>query len=293
MTAHLFQADAHALPLAADAIDLIGPTSPPYGAGIDYDVGGDVAAAEWPTFLTACCTEFYRVAKPSGRLVLNVPLDMSIGAPRLGRALLSRPTYYQAVHTAQAAGWLYKGTIFWDKNNHRKGDRGLGSVNSSARPHVVDPTETVILFTKGEWAPSSNRPDDILPAEWQEYTRGPWRFPGLPRRKGGHPAPFPEELPRRCIRLFSRAGDVVLDPFVGSGTTVAVALAEGRVGIGSDRSQKYLAEARERVAAATLRMTLGERCSICNGPMVGRRRGASTCSDACRQRAYRQRRPAS
>jgi hypothetical protein len=84
-------------------------------------------------------------------------------------------------------------------------------------------------------------------------------------------------------------GDVVLDPFAGSGTTAAVAVAEGRIGIGCDRSTAYLAEARARVAAV-LRIDVGARCSICNGPMMGRRRGASTCSDACRQRAYRLRR---
>jgi site-specific DNA-methyltransferase (adenine-specific) len=187
----------------------------------------------------------------------------------------------------------YKGTITWDKNNHKKGNRGLVSINSSARPHPVDPTEMVVLFTKGEWAPSSNRPDDILPAEWQEYCRGPWRFSGLPRRKGGHPAPFPEELPRRCIRLLSRVGDVVLDPFVGSGTTVAMAIAEGRIGIGCDRSARYLADAAESVNEATLRIASPDRYAICNGPLIGRRRGASTCSDACRQRTYRQRRSVS
>jgi site-specific DNA-methyltransferase (adenine-specific) len=233
--------------------------------------------------------DLYRVTKPSGRLALNVPMDMAIGAPRVGRALLSRPTYYQAVHAAQAAGWLYKGTIVWDKNHHKKGSRGLGSVNSAARPYVVDPTETIVLFSKGEWAPSSARPDDILPEDWQTYAHGPWRFPGLPRRKRGHPAPFPEELPRRCIRLFSRRGDVVLDPFVGSGTTVAVAVAEGRVGIGCDRSAAYLRESAERVAAVALRIESADRCPICNGPLLGRRRGAATCSDACRQRAYRMR----
>jgi hypothetical protein len=176
----------------------------------------------------------------------------------------------------------YAAGIGYDK----KGNRRLGSVNSSARPYVVDPTETVILLTKGEWAPSSNRPDDILLDEWQEYSRGPWRFFGLPRRKNGHPAPFPEELPRRRIRLLSRVGDVVLDPFVGSGTTVAVAVAEGRLGVGCDRSAAYLRSAVERVGAMSLRISSGVCCTICNGPMPGRRRDASTCSDACRQRAY-------
>jgi site-specific DNA-methyltransferase (adenine-specific) len=284
----LVQADACALPFGE--ISDLAVTSPPYGAAVDYDAGGDVDPAKWDAFTATWLAGLYRVTKPSGRLALNVPMDMTIGAPRVGRALLSRPTYYQAVHAALTAGWLYKGTITWDKNSRKKGNRGLGSVNSSARPHVVDPTETIILFSKGEWAPSSARPDDILPAEWQEYSRGPWRFPGLPRRKGGHPAPFPDELARRCIRLFSRVGDTVFDPFVGSGTTVAVAVAEGRIGIGSDRSARYLADAAERVAAAALQVESPDRCTICNGVLVGRRRDAATCSSRCRQAVYRQRR---
>jgi site-specific DNA-methyltransferase (adenine-specific) len=287
----LVQADARTLPFG-EIVDLT-VTSPPYGAGIGYDAGGDVDADEWPEFTAVWLAELYRATKPSGRLALNVPMDMAIGALRLGGATLSRPTYCQAVNAALTAGWLYKGTITWDKNSHKKGNRGLGSVNSSARPHVVDPTETVVLFSKGEWAPSSKRPDDILPAEWQEYSRGPWRFPGLPCRKGGHPAPFPDELARRCIRLLSRVGDTVFDPFVGSGTAVAVAMVEGRIGIGSDRSVAYLRMAAERVAEAVLRIESQTCCSICNAPMpLGRRRDAATCSDACRQRAYRQRRSA-
>jgi len=155
---------------------------------------------------------------------------------------------------------------------------------------VVDPTETIILFSKGERAPSSARPDDILPGEWLEYGRGPWRFPGLPRRRGEQPAPFPDELPRRCIRLLSRVGDVGFDPFVGSGTTVAVAVAEGRIGIGSDRSPTYLPGAAERVAAAASRIESPIRCAMCNGPLLGSRRDAATCSGACRQRAHSRRR---
>jgi DNA modification methylase len=117
MTALLLRADARALPFG-EIVDLT-VTSPPYGAGIEYDGGGDITPDAWPSFMEACLAEVYRVTKPSGRLALNVPLDMAIGAPRLGRAALSRPTYHQAVHVAQSAGWLYKATIFWDKHNHK------------------------------------------------------------------------------------------------------------------------------------------------------------------------------
>ncbi len=285
----LFQADARALPLADETVDLVGPTSPPYGAGLDYDEGGDVVADEWPAFMAAWLQETYRVARPSGRLVLNVPFDMAYDAAKVGRAKLSRPTYHQAVAAAHAAGWLYAHTITWDKNHHKKGHRGLGSLNSSARPYPVDPTEAVIFFSKGEWGPSSDRHDDITAQEWQEYGHGPWRFPGLARRKGGHPAPFPAELARRGIRYLSRVGDVVLDPFSGSGTTVAVAVAEGRLGIGSDRSRAYLKDSAARIGAAPLQFPERPICSVCDELMPDGRRDRDYCSAACRQRAYRRR----
>jgi len=284
----LFRADATALPLADASVDLI-VTSPPYGAGIEYDAGGDVLADEWPAFMMAWLAEAIRVTKPSGRLALNVPLDMTTGGPTVGHARLSRPTYHQAIAAALSVGWLYKATITWDKHHHKKGNRGLGSLNSAARPHPIDPTETVILFSRGEWGPSSDRPDDIAPADWQEYCLGPWRFPGLPRRKGGHPAPFPAELPRRCIRLFSRVGDVVLDPFLGSGTTVVVALTEGRQGIGCDRSDAYLRAEAQLIGSTPLQLRAGTGCQMCHQQMTGRRRDAETCSARCRQQAYRQR----
>jgi site-specific DNA-methyltransferase (adenine-specific) len=284
----LLLADGAHIPLADASVDLT-VTSPPYGAGIAYDGGGDVPPAAWPAFMQAWLAEVYRVTKPGGRLALNVPLDMTGGGGRVGRSVMSRPTYVQAVVAAEAVGWLYKSTIDWHEGNTSKGNRGLGSVNSSARPHHVSSSEMIPLFSKGEWAPSSDNPDDITPAEWQEYSRSPWTFPGQPRRTGGHPAPFPEELPRRCIRYLSRVGDVVLDPFVGSGTTVAVAVAEGRLGVGCDRSADYLEAAAQRIAAMPLRLRVGKRCTICNGLLGKGRRDSLTCSPACRQKAYRQR----
>jgi DNA modification methylase len=285
----LLQADAKAPPLADEVIDLT-VSSPIYGARIAYAAGGEVLAAEWPTAMEIVLAALYRVTKPSGRLALNVALDMAVDAPRVGRSLLSRPTAFQAFNAAIKAGWLYAHAVTWDKDHHKKGGRGLGSVDSSARPYMVDPSEVILFFTKGEWAPTSDRPDDITSAEWQEYCHGPWRFPGLPRRAGGHPAAYPEELPRRCIRLLSRPGDVVYDPFAGTGTTVAVAVQEGRLGIGSDISVLYLNEAAARIGRVPLRLPLAPRCTICHGPFPRRGRPDRVyCSRACRQAAYRRR----
>jgi site-specific DNA-methyltransferase (adenine-specific) len=230
-------ADARSLPLDAETVDLI-VTSPPYGLEIGYE-GGDVDPWEWQTFMAAWLEEAWRVTKWHGRLALNIPLDTSEPVPR--------PTYAQAIAAAMEAGWLYQATITWHEGNTTKGNRSLGSLNSSARPHPVDSSEMIALFSKGEWAPSSENPDDIEPLEWQAYGRGPWTFPGESSAWDKHPAPFPVELPSRLIRYLCRVGDTVLDPFCGSGTTLLAALVADRRGIGFDISASYVDSALRRV----------------------------------------------
>lgn len=232
-------ADARSLPLEDDTIDLI-VTSPPYGLEMGYE-DGDVPAEEWPNFMRHWLGEALRVTKPSGRLALNIPLDTTRGG--------CRPTYAEAVMAALDSGWSYKATIVWHENNTTTGNRGLGSVNSSARPHPVDSSEMIVLFSNGEWGPSSENPDDITPDEWQAFGRGPWTFSGESRPWEDHPAPFPERLPYRLIRYLSRVGDIVLDPFLGSGTTVVAALTLGRQAIGYDCSQAYVDSTLRRIAA--------------------------------------------
>jgi site-specific DNA-methyltransferase (adenine-specific) len=279
--AMLLRADATALPIAHPIVDLT-VTSPPYGLGVAYADGGDVPPVEWSAFTVAWMREVRRVTKLSGRLVVNVPLDTFKSG--------YRPIYKLALDAAEAAGWTLEHQLVWDEGNTTKGNRALGSVNSAARPRPVDTSEIIAIFSNGPWGPSSDNPDAITSEEWQAWGRGPWRFSGASAKRAGHPAPFPEELPRRAIKLFSRRGDVVLDPFVGSGTTVAVA--EGRSGIGCDRSPTYLRIAARRIASVPLRLPTGQRCTICNDLLSEGRRDRTTCSSACRQRAYRQRRSA-
>lgn len=233
-------ADARALPLPANVIDLI-VTSPPYALDIAYE-GGDVRAPDWVSFMADWLLEALRVTKPNGRLALNVPLDTSKPS--------HRPTYAQAVWAALSVGWLYKATIVWDEGNTTKGGQSLGSVNSAARPHYVSPAEVVAVFYKRDWAPSSDGPDDIAPEEWQDWGKTIWRFSGESRGWEGHPAAFPFELPRRLLRYFSRVGDSILDPFVGSGTTMLAARRLGRRGFGFDLSAEYITAGRRRLAAS-------------------------------------------
>jgi site-specific DNA-methyltransferase (adenine-specific) len=231
-------ADARSLPLQDASVDLI-VTSPPYGLAVAYE-GGDVPAAEWPGFMGAWLREAFRVAKPSGRLGLNIPLDTTEPS--------CRATYAQAVVAAVVAGWQYRSTVVWHDGQTTKGGWALGSQASAARPHHVSQVEMIGLFSKGEWGPSSANPDDITRAEFLEAGRGPWAFSGESRAWEGHPAPFPLELPRRLIRYLCRVGDVVLDPFCGSGTTLVAALALRRQAIGFDISPSYIESTRRRLA---------------------------------------------
>ena len=237
-------ADARCLPIECASVDLI-VTSPPYGLDKAYEGSGDIAAEEWARFMVDWLREALRVTRLSGRLALNVPLDTS--EPTY------RPTYAQAVAAALAAGWEYASTVVWHDDQTTKGGWALGSQSSAARPRHVSQVEMIALFSKGAWAPSSDNPDDITPDQFLEAGRGPWKFPGETRRWEGHPAPYPLELPRRLIRYLCRVGDVVLDPFVGSGTTALAAIDLGRQAIGFDRSQKYVDSSLRRLAAYSRR----------------------------------------
>jgi site-specific DNA-methyltransferase (adenine-specific) len=102
---------------------------------------------------------------------------------------------------------------------------------------------------KHQWQKQRKGVSDITREEFLEWTNGVWTFSGESRKKVGHPAPFPIELPKRCIKLFSYVGDVVLDPFVGSGTTLLACLQLNRIGIGVEISESYCTLAVKRLRA--------------------------------------------
>lgn len=242
--------DALALDLPDACIDLI-VTSPPYALEKAYDEGGDIQPLSWPEVMRAACDEAYRVAKQGGRFALNVPLDTTLGG--------FRPTYAQAVLVAHQAGWSYRSSIVWLDDQQGK-STARGSYDSdrhsgtSAAPSIIAPAETIILFSKGPWKQETppERPSDLAKDDWLEWTNGVWSFPGESRPWEDHPAPFPLELPRRLITLLSFPGDLVLDQFLGSGTTAVAALKLGRRFIGVDQSPTYVAAAGRRLIALGL-----------------------------------------
>lgn len=125
---------------------------------------------------------------------------------------------------------------------------------SASAPYVIAPVEVIVVMYKNQWKkdPRPDRHSDMTKEEFMAWTNGVWTFNGESKKRIGHPAPFPRELPRRCIKLFSFVGDTILDPFVGSGTTLLEANDNGRIGIGFDISLEYCQLARERLEISWL-----------------------------------------
>jgi site-specific DNA-methyltransferase (adenine-specific) len=237
--ATVLQGDALNLALDDASVDLI-VTSPPYALDKEY-TGGDVSVTSWRSFLLDAMREAFRVLKPHGRIALNVPLDTTLGG--------FRPTYAQAVACLQRAGFEYRTTVLWIDDQLGK-STARGSIDSAASPHIIAPAECIILASKGDWAREEpyDRPSDLGHDGWLEWTNGIWRFPGESNAWEGHPAPFPLELPKRLVYLLSFPGDVVLDQFCGSGTTVVAARRAGRQVIAVDASPLYVASTLRRLA---------------------------------------------
>ena len=222
-----------------NSIDLI-VTSPPYNLDIVYKSYNDgVSYEEYLLICEKWLRKCFKVLKSDGRMCLNIPLDKSKGG-------------YQSVGAdltvlAKKVGLKYKTSIIWNEGNISKGS-AWGSWLSASAPHIIAPVELIVVLYKNQWKKESgSRISDIQKEEFKEWTRGMWTFKGESKRKIGHPAPFPIELPKRCIKLLSYVGDTVLDPFMGSGSTMVAAEQMGRKGIGVDIEVSYCEIAKLRV----------------------------------------------
>jgi site-specific DNA-methyltransferase (adenine-specific) len=219
-------------------IDLV-VTSPPYNLDMNYQDYED-----WVPFHNyekqvenwAIC--LYGLLKPNGRVCINVPLDTNKGG--------KHAIYAMFVDKFTNFGFKYQCTIVWNEQNISR-RTAWGSFMSPSAPFVTAPVEMIIVFYKGEWRRGKAGTTDITREEFIDWTLGIWTFSGEKPKRVGHPAPFPEELPRRLIKLYSFKEDTILDPFLGSGTTCAVAKQLGRKSIGIDIDDSYCNIAAERV----------------------------------------------
>ncbi len=228
---------------ANEFIDLI-VTSPPYNVGIDYNSNNDeLSYKEYLDFSRVWMSNCFKWSKNQARFLLNIPLDKNKGGHKSVGADLTK--------IAQECGWSYHSTIIWNEGNISR-RTAWGSWLSASAPYVIAPVELIVILYKHSWKKTGGtRVSDIDKNEFMDWTNGMWTFNGESKKRIGHPAPFPRELPRRCIKLFSYVKDVVFDPFCGSGTTLIEAKNNNRFGVGLDIDENYCALAVNRIANET------------------------------------------
>jgi DNA modification methylase len=213
-------------------------TSPPYNAGKEYDQ--DLTLDEYRGLLRRVFSETYRVLISGGRACINLA--------NLGRKPYI-PLHAFLMQDMLEVGYLMRGEIIWNKAGSASPSTAWGSWRSAANPVLRDIHEYILVFSKETFArPGKGRQNTLTRDDFLEWTKSVWTFPAVSARQIGHPAPFPEELPRRLIELYSFRGDVVLDPFCGSGTTCVAANRLGRHYVGFDNHRDYAVLARRRLA---------------------------------------------
>ena len=213
-------------------------TSPPYNVGKEYD--RDLSLEDYLAFLQRVWREVYRVLVPGGRVCINVA--------NLGRKPYIPLNAFIAKDMLEA-GFLMRGEIIWNKAASASASTAWGSWQSASNPTLRDVHEYVLVFCKGSFrrVRGEGKSDTISREQFLEWTKSVWTFPAESARKVGHPAPFPVELPYRLIQLYTYAGEVVLDPFMGSGQTALAAIKAGRRFVGYETSAEYVALAKARI----------------------------------------------
>jgi site-specific DNA-methyltransferase (adenine-specific) len=234
---HILSKSAERMDDLADCSIHLMVTSPPYNVRKEYDE--DLTLDEYLDLLRRVFEETRRVLVPGGRACVNLA--------NLGR----RPYLPLHVHVIQLileAGFLMRGEIIWNKGSSASASTAWGSWMSATNPVLRDVHEYILVFSKDSFSrPGDGKRSTIRKEDFLEWTKSVWSFPAASARQVGHPAPFPEELPRRLIELYSFQGDIVLDPFCGSGTTCLAARDAGRHFVGYEIDRGYVELARKRL----------------------------------------------
>ena len=212
-------------------------TSPPYNVGKEYD--DNLTLSEYRAFLKMVWSEVKRVLVPGGRACINI-------------ANLGRKPYIPldafVVEDMIDLGFLMRGEIIWNKASSGSSSTAWGSWLSAKNPTLRDIHEYILVFSNGMFSrKNAGRKDTISKKEFLEYTKSVWTFSAVSARKVGHPAPFPVELPYRLIQLYTFEGDVVLDPFIGSGQAAIAAVKTKRHYVGYDINKEYIKLAEKRI----------------------------------------------
>jgi len=218
-------------------------TSPPYNVGKEYDE--NLTLNEYKAFLKNVWSEVKRVLVPGGRVCINIA--------NLGRKPYI-PLHTFIIEDMLDLGFLMRGEIIWNKASSGSPSTAWGSWLSAKNPTLRDIHEYILIFSKGMFTRANpyKRESTILKEEFLEFTKSVWTFAAEPATKIGHPAPFPVELPHRLIQLYTFEGEVVLDPFIGSGTMAIVARKLGRNYLGIELNEKYCKMAEKRLSQQIL-----------------------------------------
>ncbi|MEW6619848.1 MAG: site-specific DNA-methyltransferase [bacterium] len=225
--------------ITGGSIDLI-VTSPPYNVDIRYNAYDDKIPYEvYLEFTYKWLEKAYKLLREDGRFCLNIPLDKNKGG--------QQSVYADIISIAKKVGFKYHSTIVWNEQNISR-RTAWGSWLSATAPYVIAPVEMIAVLYKEKWKKiSGTQKSDITKKEFMEWTNGVWTFMGESKTRIGHPAPFPVNLPVRCIKLFTFVDDIVLDPFLGSGSTLIACVLTDRNGIGIEIDRNYCEIAKQRL----------------------------------------------
>ena len=216
-------------------------TSPPYNVGKEYD--SDLRLEEYLEMLVTVFSEVFRVLVNGGRACINIA--------NVGRKPYI-PYHKFVIDIMTHLGFLMRGEVIWDKGAGAGSSTAWGSWCSPSNPTLRDTHEYILIFSKGKFKrENKGRRGTITKDEFLEYTKSVWNFPPESAKRVGHPAPFPIELPYRCMQLYTFEGETVLDPFCGVGTTAIAALRTRRHFVCLDINPEYVKKARTRLKEYT------------------------------------------
>jgi len=211
-------------------------TSPPYNIGKLSDV--DMSDEDYWKMIEKCFKEVYRVTESGGRLVVNVA--------NLGRKPYI-PFSDKYTELLISLGFIMRGEIIWQKSKGANANFAWGSWLSASNPVIRDIHEYCLVFSKDSMTKASKGASTIEKEEFMDSTLSIWNVPPARAKKIGHPAPYPVELVERFIKLYSYEKELILDPFMGSGTTAIGAINLNRNYIGYENNEEYIKLAEERI----------------------------------------------
>ena len=217
-------------------------TSPPYNVSKEYD--DDLSLDEYLSLLQKAFAETYRVLVNGGRACINVA--------NLGRKPYIPLSDYISKMMIDI-GFNMRGEIIWNKAASASPSTAWGSWQSAANPTLRDIHEYILIFSKGDYKRERKKEEmerkvnTISKEQFMEWTKSIWIMKSESAKKIGHPAPFPEDLPCRLIQLYSFTNDIILDPFMGSGTTGVAALKADRFYVGYEINLEYIKLAETRL----------------------------------------------